>query len=65
MVLTNNGLKTITPGALASLHKLKVLDFSRNEVGVLVEDAFRGLVHLEKLDASHNRLAALPPKIFR
>ena len=45
--------------------KLKVLDISRNEVGVLVEDAFRGLAHLEKLDASHNRLAALPPKIFR
>jgi Leucine-rich repeat (LRR) protein len=65
LIVTNNGLRTITPGALASLHKLKVLDFSRNEVGVLVEDAFKGLAQLEKLDASHNRLAALPPKIFR
>ena len=45
--------------------KLKSLDISRNEVGVLVEDAFKGMLHLEKLDASHNRLAALPPKIFR
>lgn len=60
----NNGLKQVTPGALASLHKLKVLDFSQNEVGVLFEEALKGLTHLEKLDVSHNRLTALPPKLF-
>ena len=64
LVITDNGLKTATPGALASLKKLRELNLSRNQLGVLVQNTFDGLSKLESIDLSFNKLAALPPSIF-
>jgi len=64
LIVTDNGLTTATPGALATLKKLKELNLARNRLGVLVQSTFDGLSKLESLDLSFNKLAALPPNIF-
>eukprot|EP00095_Tigriopus_kingsejongensis_P004367 maker-scaffold57_size444674-snap-gene-2.12 protein:Tk04367 transcript:maker-scaffold57_size444674-snap-gene-2.12-mRNA-1 annotation:"slit homolog 3 protein" len=64
LVLSRNELKTISPGSLATLKRLKRLDLSFNNLGVLVDSTFKDLRNLQVLDLSHNRLVALPPKIF-
>jgi Leucine-rich repeat (LRR) protein len=65
LMMNNNGLRTVTPGALGALPALKHIDLSHNEVGVLVDATFEEMSHLETLDLSFNRLAAIPPNIFR
>ena len=66
LVVSNNGLRSATPGALSDLaEKIKKLVLSRNHISVLVEDTFVGLEHLEHIDLSFNKLAALPPRIFK
>ena len=66
LIISNNGLKSATPGALSALSgKLNRLVLSRNQISVLVEDTFLHLEHLEHIDLSFNKLAALPPKVFQ
>ena len=66
LIISNNGLKSATPGALSALSgKLNKLVLSRNQISVLVEDTFLHLEHLEHIDLSFNKLAALPPKVFQ
>ena len=62
--LQNNGLVTVTPGALGAMSSLKHLDLSYNKVDVLVASTFQGLTQLETIDISNNKLAAIPPNIF-
>lgn len=65
MLLSNNGLVTVTPGSLGALRaSLKHIELSHNNVDVLVDTTFKGLDQLESIDLSFNRLAAIPPKIF-
>lgn len=65
LIVSNNGLKTATPGAISALGgKIKKLVLARNQISVLVEDTLLGLKNLEHIDISFNQLAALPPKIF-
>ena len=54
--LRNNGLITLTPGALGALASLKHLDLSYNKVDVLVASTFQGLPDLETIDLSNNQL---------
>ncbi len=65
LLMRNNGLRTISPDALASFQHLKHLDLSSNKVSVLVEHAFQHMDLLTTLDMSFNRLAAIPPDVFR
>ena len=66
ILVSNNGLKTATPGALSALgEKIRTLVLSKNHISVLVEDTFLGLDNLEHLDLSYNKLAALPPGLFK
>ncbi|TRY62905.1 hypothetical protein TCAL_07138, partial [Tigriopus californicus] len=64
LILSRNELKSISPGSLTILTRLKSLDLSFNNLGVLMDSTFKALVNLEILDLSHNRLVALPPNIF-
>ena len=41
LVIRGNGLRSAPPGSLAALERLKSLDLSRNELGVLVDTTFR------------------------
>ncbi len=64
LVLSRNEISSAPPGSLAALYRLRHLDLSFNDLGVLVENTFRGHDGLRVLNMSHNRLVALPPKIF-
>ena len=64
LIISFNDIRAAPPGSLAFLKKLRNLDLSHNSIGVLLEDTFVELRHLEKLDISHNRLVSLPPGLF-
>ena len=45
---------------ISSLHKLEILNLSRNNIRTLSEDAFHGLVSLQMLNLSGNFLSTIP-----
>lgn len=52
------------PMAVARLAKIKVMDFSGNQINKLYKFVLNKMVHLSKLDLSSNRLASIESYIF-
>ena len=51
LIISNNGLRTATPGALSALGgKIKKLVLARNQISVLVEHTLLGLENLEHIE---------------
>lgn len=67
ILLSNNSLGVLGPGLLEGLDQLQVLDLSRNKLSNewVNRDTFAGLVRLELLNLSFNKLTRLDPKIFQ
>jgi len=66
IVLSHLGVKTIEPGAFSHLGDvLEALDLSFNQIEIVPDDAFVGLVRLKTLSLQSNKLSKLTPAVFR
>ena len=64
MNLSDNLIKGIPEDGFDSI-RIRNLDLSRNLIGKLQANAFRGIMDLEGLDVSHNQLRSIPRAVFR
>ncbi|GFS34288.1 chaoptin [Nephila pilipes] len=63
LALDHNNISTIEDETFSKMHNLRILDLSYNKIAHLPDDAFSG-TKLERLNLSHNYLAAIPMTAF-
>ncbi|XP_022246241.1 protein slit-like isoform X2 [Limulus polyphemus] len=63
--LEQNQITEITPGAFALYPRLRRIDLSSNQIGIIAGDAFHGLKHLTSLVLYGNKIADLPKGTFK
>ena len=60
LILSNNNITTIIPGAFRCQVKLKYLDLGGNELTIINGNVWAGLVSLETLQLTGNKFPSLP-----
>ncbi|XP_067398994.1 leucine-rich glioma-inactivated protein 1-like isoform X2 [Emydura macquarii macquarii] len=63
--LVRSGFTELREGSFLQTPFLQLLLFTASTVGLIRDDAFLGLLHLEYLSLAHNQLETLPRHLFR